>query len=42
MMLIRPSDLTIFKFRVLQTPVTSAPKVFAICTAKVPMPPDAP
>ena len=27
---------------VLQTPVTSAPKAFAICTAKVPTPPDAP
>ena len=26
----------------LQTPVTSAPKVFAICTANVPTPPDAP
>ena len=27
---------------VLQTPVTSAPKALAICTAKVPTPPDAP
>src|ERR1039457_7086314 len=30
------------KFLVLQTPVTSVPKDLAICTAKVPTPPDAP
>src|SRR6266702_3615522 len=29
-------------FRVLQTPVTSAPIDLAICTANVPTPPDAP
>ena len=29
-------------FAVLQTPVTSAPNALAICTAKVPTPPDAP
>ena len=30
------------RFRVLHTPVTSAPYDFAICTANVPTPPDAP
>src|SRR2546421_10151056 len=30
------------RFRVLHTPVTSAPNDFAIWTAKVPTPPDAP
>ena len=29
-------------FRVLHTPVTSAPNAFAICTANVPIPPEAP
>jgi hypothetical protein len=29
-------------FLVLHTPVTSAPKDLAICTANVPTPPDAP
>jgi hypothetical protein len=29
-------------FLVLHTPVTSAPSALAICTAKVPMPPEAP
>src|SRR4030065_379787 len=29
-------------FLVLHTPVTSAPSAFAICTANVPTPPDAP
>jgi hypothetical protein len=29
-------------FLVLQTPVTFAPNDFAICTANVPTPPDAP
>jgi hypothetical protein len=29
-------------FAVLYTPVTSAPNALAICTAKVPTPPDAP
>ena len=32
-------DRTISKFLVLHTPVTSAPKDLAICTAKVPTPP---
>src|SRR5437899_1119246 len=35
-------DRTMSTFRVLQTPVTSAPSAFAICTANVPTPPDAP
>src|SRR5450759_2156166 len=37
-----PRERTISTFRVLQTPVTSAPSAFAICTANVPTPPDAP
>ena len=37
-----PSERTSSTLRVLQTPVTSAPKCFAICTANVPTPPDAP
>src|SRR5215472_14813306 len=37
-----PMDRTIPTFPVLHTPVTSAPKDFAICTAKVPTPPAAP
>src|SRR5215470_3175382 len=37
-----PRALTISTFLVLHTPVTSAPKDLAICTAKVPTPPAAP
>src|SRR3954454_19312316 len=37
-----PSDRTRSSFCVLDTPVTFAPRAFAICTAKVPTPPDAP
>ena len=37
-----PELLTVKAVRVLQTAVTSAPNAFAICTAKVPTPPDAP
>src|SRR6266511_2075240 len=37
-----PTDRTMSTFLVLQTPVTSAPNDLAICTAKVPTPPDAP
>ena len=37
-----PSDRTVSRFLVLQTPVTFAPNDFAICTANVPTPPDAP
>jgi hypothetical protein len=37
-----PIDRTRSTFLVLHTPVTSAPKDFAICTANVPTPPDAP
>src|SRR5919112_3386526 len=37
-----PSDLTRSRFRVLHTPVTSAPSDLATCTANVPTPPDAP
>ncbi len=37
-----PIDRTISTLRVLHTPVTSAPRDFAIWTAKVPMPPEAP
>jgi hypothetical protein len=42
MTLSAPSARTISTFLVLQTPVTSAPNDFAICTANVPTPPDAP
>ncbi len=35
-------DRTSSTLPALQTPVTSAPKAFAICTANVPTPPDAP
>src|SRR3954453_15416909 len=35
-------DGTMSTFVVLHTPVTSAPRALAICTAKVPTPPDAP
>src|SRR4051794_20852634 len=37
-----PSARTMLIFAVLATPVTSAPNAFAICTANVPTPPDAP
>src|SRR5687767_11175624 len=37
-----PSERTNSTLRVLHTPVTSAPKVLAICTANEPTPPDAP
>src|SRR4051812_7747336 len=37
-----PSEPTRSTFLVLQTPVTSAPNDFAICTPNVPTPPDAP
>src|SRR5215208_1847712 len=37
-----PSERTRSTLRVLHTPVTSAPKCLAICTANVPTPPDAP
>src|SRR5918996_617298 len=37
-----PRDRTKSTFRVLHTPVTSAPRALAICTASVPTPPDAP
>src|ERR687891_1969364 len=37
-----PRDRTKSTFRVLHTPVTSAPSALAICTASVPTPPDAP
>src|SRR5918911_280710 len=37
-----PIDRTRSTFVVLATPVTSAPSAWAICTAKVPTPPDAP
>ena len=37
-----PSERTISTFLVLHKPLTSAPKDLAICTAKVPTPPDAP
>src|SRR5690348_7286644 len=37
-----PRERTRFAFRELHTPVTSAPNDLAICTAKVPTPPDAP
>ena len=37
-----PIERTSSTFRVLVTPVTSAPKALAICTANVPTPPDAP
>ena len=37
-----PIARTMSVFVVLQTPVTSAPNAFAICTANVPTPPDAP
>src|SRR5438046_9869674 len=37
-----PIDRTMSTFLVLHTPVTSAPKVLAICTANVPTPPAAP
>ena len=35
-------ERTVSTFAVLHTPVTSAPNAFAICTANVPTPPDAP
>lgn len=35
-------DRTRSTFRVLHTPVTSAPNALASCTAKLPIPPDAP
>src|SRR5680860_394921 len=37
-----PSERTSSTLRALHTPVTSAPRVLAICTANVPTPPDAP
>jgi NADPH:quinone reductase-like Zn-dependent oxidoreductase len=37
-----PIERTISTFLVLHTPVTSAPNALAICTANVPIPPDAP
>src|SRR2546423_12176447 len=37
-----PSDRTVSRFLVLQIPVTLASNDFAICTANVPTPPDAP
>ena len=37
-----PSERTSSTLRVLQTPVTLAPSAFAICTANVPTPPEAP
>ena len=37
-----PRARTRSTFAVLHTPVTSAPNAFAICTAKLPTPPDAP
>src|SRR6266568_4889523 len=37
-----PSESASSTFFVLHTPVTSAPNAFAICTANVPTPPDAP
>src|SRR5215470_9845596 len=37
-----PSEATRSTFRVLHTPVTSAPNALANCTANVPTPPDAP
>jgi hypothetical protein len=37
-----PIDRTMSAFLVLQTPVTFAPNDLAICTAKVPTPPEAP
>ena len=37
-----PIERTMSTFVVLHTPVTSAPKAFAICTANGPTPPDAP
>src|SRR5215213_9929147 len=37
-----PRDLTKSRLRVLHTPVTSAPSDRAICTAKLPTPPEAP
>src|SRR5215210_1561343 len=37
-----PIERTISTFWVLQTPVTYAPNALAICTAKVPTPPEAP
>jgi len=42
MILATPNDLTKSKFGVLHTPVTSAPKYLAICTANVPTLPDVP
>src|SRR5438552_18316348 len=42
MTLSAPIERTISRFLVLHTPVTSAPNHFAICTANVPTPPDAP
>ncbi len=42
MTLSAPNDLTISRFFVLHTPVTSAPKYLAICTAVTPVLPEAP